>query len=157
MTCLNRKLAHGNRHSKKGRNVRTHIVIYWILGIFQFFLAALYTTWNLIDVGRIEWFGTIAFVFGGGFMVWLAFYLELLVKKQGPLIEDDDDADIDDGDPEIGHFHPYSWWPITLALAISMIVLGIAIGFWFAYVSIPLLIISVTGWVFEGYRGSSAR
>ncbi|MGR4010973.1 aa3-type cytochrome oxidase subunit IV [Leucobacter sp. 1207-22] len=138
--------------------MRTHIVIYWILGVFQIFLAALYTGWNLASTGTIEWFGTIAFTFGAGFMAWFAVYLQLVQKKQGGmLVEDQLHADIDDGGPELGHFHPFSWWPITLALSISMIVLGIAIGFWFAYVSVPLLIISVVGWVFEGYYGRAAR
>ncbi|GAB2571189.1 cytochrome c oxidase subunit 4 [Leucobacter ruminantium] len=138
--------------------MRTHIVIYWILAAFQLFLALLYTGWNLASTHRIEWFGTIAFTFGGAFMAWLAFYLQLVQRKQGePLSEDRDDADIDDGDPEIGYFQPYSWWPITLALGASLVILGIAVGFWFAYLSLPLLIVSVVGWVYEDYRGNFAR
>lgn len=138
--------------------MRTNIVIYWLLGGFFLFLAVLYTWWNHQSSGQTEWFGTIAFAFGGAMMCWFAFYLQLVQKKQGAALPEDRlDADIDDGEPEIGHFQPWSWWPIVLALTASLVVLGIGLKFWLTFLSVPLLIISVVGWVFEDYRGRFAR
>lgn len=34
------------------------------------------------------------------------------------------DANIDDGDPEIGHFSPWSWWPILSAGSIAIMFVG---------------------------------
>ena len=90
----------------------------------------------------------------------IAVYLWLVQKKQGGvLIEDLDDSDIDDGDPEIGEFSPWSWWPLVLALSLSLVVLGLCIGFnfWLTFLSAPLVLIGVIGWVFEYYRGHFAR
>ena len=138
--------------------MRSNIVIYWVLGACFLLFTITYTTWNLISSGRVEWFGSIAFCASFILMSWLAIYVTMLLKRQGgELPEDRDDADIDDGDPELGEFSPHSWWPITLAGAASLILLGLAIGFWLIWLSLPVLVISLVGWVYEGYRGHHAR
>uniref|UniRef100_UPI003A8AA36A aa3-type cytochrome oxidase subunit IV n=1 Tax=Leucobacter sp. BZR 635 TaxID=3378705 RepID=UPI003A8AA36A len=100
-------------------------------------------------------------LFGGAFLGgFVAVYLMLVQRKQGGvLIEDLDDSDIDDGDPELGEFSPWSWWPFMLALAASLFILGLCLGFnfWITFLSIPLCIISIVGWVYEYYRGHFAR
>jgi len=87
-------------------------------------------------------------------------YLWLTQKKQGGLlIEDREDSDIDDGNPEIGDFSPWSWWPLMLGLSLSLVVLGLCIGFnfWLTFLAAPLVLVAVVGWVFEYYRGHFAR
>lgn len=121
-------------------------------------LAITYTTWNLVANGRLEWFGTTAFLSSTALMWWLAVYITMVLKKQGgELPEDSLTADIDDGEPEVGFFYASSWWPISLAAACSMIFLGIAIGPWLVLLSLPFLILTVVGWVYEDYRGQYAR
>ena len=46
----------------------------------------------------------------------------------GELPEDILTADIDDGDPELGEFSPWSWWPIVLALSAAIVFIGLAVG-----------------------------
>jgi hypothetical protein len=73
------------------------------------------------------------------------------------LPEDRLDANIDDGDAELGFFSPWSWWPIMLAASAALAFLGLAIGFWIAFIAVPLFVISIVGWVYEYYRGNFAR
>ncbi|GAA1588828.1 cytochrome c oxidase subunit 4 [Leucobacter aridicollis] len=140
--------------------MKSNIVILWVLTAYFAVLGAVYTIWNLIEHGYVEWSGSATIIgaaFLGGF---IAVYLMLTQRKQGGvLIEDRDDSDIDDGDPELGEFSPWSWWPLVLALAISLVVLGMCLGFnfWISFLSLPLVIVSIVGWVYEYYRGHFAR
>lgn len=140
--------------------MKTNIVIFWLLTAYFVVLAAVYTIWNLLTHGYVEWAGSVALLLSGGLSGFIAFYLGLTKKKQGGvLVEDLLDADIDDGDPELGEFSPWSWWPIMLAFAVSLVVLGMCIGFnmWLSFLTFPLVIVGVVGWVFEYYRGNFAR
>ncbi len=140
--------------------MKSNIVIFWILTVYFVVLGAVYTAWNLITHGYVEWAGSTV-LFGGAFLGgFVAVYLMLVQRKQGGmLIEDLDDSDIDDGDPELGEFSPWSWWPMVLALAASLFILGLCLGFnfWITFLSIPLCIVAVVGWVYEYYRGHFAR
>lgn len=140
--------------------MKSNIVILTILTIYFFILASVYTVWNLISHGYIEWAGSTSILCGAALTGFIAVYLMLAERKQGGvLIEDLPDSDIDDGDPEIGDFSPWSWWPIVLAGSCSLVILGMCIGFnfWFAFLSLPLVLVSVIGWVYEHYRGNFAR
>ena len=100
--------------------MKSNIVIYYILTTFFLIVAAMYTVWHMISYnGEIEWAGSMALLACSILFAFIAYYLNLHYKKQGgELTEDLLEADIDDGDPEIGEFSPWSWWPIILAGAI---------------------------------------
>jgi hypothetical protein len=144
----------------------TNARLFWILAAFFFFAAALYTMWSLLDAWdstivwwqQVEWVGSIGMLLSGALAVFIAFYLARIHRSQGgELPEDRLEANIDDGDAEQGHFSPWSWWPITLASAAALMVLGLAIGPWIAFIGAAILIVSVVGWVYEYYRGYFAR
>lgn len=140
--------------------MKTNIVIFVILTAYLVLLSGVYTTWNLIEHGTIEWVGSTAILLSGGLTGFIAVYLMLVVRKHGTaFVEDLDEADIDDGDPEIGEFSPWSWWPLILCFAIALVFLGMAIGFgfWLVFLSLPLVIVGIIGWVYEYYRGNFAR
>ena len=140
--------------------MKSNIVIFWILTAYLVLLAAVYTVWNLIDHGGVEWVGSTAILLSGALTGFIAFYLQLTRSKQGgELIEDLEDSDIDDGDPELGEFSPWSWWPLVLAFGASLVILGLCVGFefWLAFLSLPIVIVGVVGWVYEYYRGNFAR
>ncbi|MGO2665514.1 aa3-type cytochrome oxidase subunit IV, partial [Mycetocola reblochoni] len=83
--------------------MRSNTVILWVLAVFCLVVGAIYTVWNLIDpeYGRVEWAGTVTLTLTAVLAAFLAFYLELVQRKQGgTLPEDSLTADIDDGDPE---------------------------------------------------------
>lgn len=140
--------------------MKSNVVIFSILTAYFVIVASVYTVWNLISNDRIEWAGSLAILLSGGLTGFIAAYLSLVQKKQGGvLVEDQLESDIDDGDPEIGEFSPWSWWPIFLAFSIAMVILGLCVGFnfWLAFLSLPLVVVGVVGWVYEYYRGYFAR
>ncbi|EYT53693.1 hypothetical protein H490_0110090 [Leucobacter sp. UCD-THU] len=140
--------------------MKSNIVIFWILTAYFVLLASVYTIWNMSVHGYPEWAGSTAILLSGGLTGFIAFYLGLVKKKQGGVLHEDRlDADIDDGDPELGEFSPWSWWPLFLAFGASMVVLGLCVGFnfWLSFLTLPLVIVGIVGWVYEYYRGNFAR
>ncbi|QYF74846.1 cytochrome c oxidase subunit 4 [Cryobacterium sp. PAMC25264] len=140
--------------------MNANIKLYWILAVFFALLTAVYIVWSLVDPlhGRIEWVGTFGIALSGVLVAFVAFYLSQVHKAQGgELPEDTLSANIDDGDPELGFFSPWSWWPIMLAASAALLFLGLAVGFWICFIAIGIGVISLTGWVYEYYRGLFAR
>jgi hypothetical protein len=140
--------------------MKANVKLYWILTVFFFVLAALYTVWSLLDQAhqRVEWVGTITLLLSGLLWALIAFYLGKVHDAQGgELAEDRLDANIEDGDAEQGHYSPWSWWPIVLAASVSLVFLGVAIGPWIAFIGGGILIVSLVGWTYEYYRGYFAR
>ncbi|MFE6255394.1 cytochrome c oxidase subunit 4 [Agromyces sp. NPDC057865] len=140
--------------------MRANVNMFWILAGFFGFSAILYGTWSAIDEvdPGMEWAGTVALSLTTVLSAFIAFYLGRVHRAQGAeLPEDRIDANIDDGDAELGFFSPWSWWPIILASGAALGFLGLAIGFWITFIAIPLVIIALVGWVYEYYRGNFAR
>lgn len=138
--------------------MKTNINIFWILVGFFALLTAVYTTWALIDTNKVEWVGTVAIGLCAVLSAFIAFYLQLVDRSSGGLLPEDRlDADIDDGDPELGHFSPWSWWPIFLAGGVSLAFLGLAAGIWIVFYAVPLALVGIVGWVYEYYRGNFGR
>ena len=138
----------------------TNAQLFWILPVFYFVATALYVVWSLVDPnhGQVEWVGTVALALCGLLFGLIAFYLGVTHRAQkGELPEDRLDANIDDGDAEQGHFSPWSWWPIVLATAAALTVLGLAIGPWISFIGASILLVALVGWVYEYYRGYFAR
>ncbi|TAM68970.1 MAG: cytochrome c oxidase subunit 4 [Microbacteriaceae bacterium] len=133
--------------------------IFWVIAAFFWTVSAMYTIWGLIYYhGRVEWVGTIALGLTGILGAFIGFYLGRSHASQGgELPEDRLDGNIDDGDPELGHFSPWSWWPMLLAGSVGLMALGLAVGFWMCYIAVPLALVCLVGWVFEYYRGYFAR
>lgn len=144
--------------------MRSNVALWWILGVFFAIVAAVYIAWSIIahpDVpwyNGIEWVGATALVFLVFMSLFIGFYLGKVHKAQGgELPEDSLTADIDDGDPELGHFSPWSWWPLVLAGAASVAFIGLAVGSWLMPIGIALFVVAIVGWVYEYYRGYFAR
>lgn len=140
--------------------MKSNIAILWILSAYLLLLAGVYALWNHLLSNPFDWPVTTLIAVSACLTGFIAVYLMLVQRKQGGvLVEDLEDSDIDDGDPEIGEFSPWSWWPILLAFGASVSVLGLCIGFnfWLAFLSAPIVIVGVVGWVYEYYRGNFAR
>lgn len=153
--------------------MKTNARIFWLLTVFFALVAVIYALWTWavsqqqlteyaqrvgpggITAGHPEWVGTIAIALSAVLAGFLAFYIGKSYKSQGgELPEDRLDANIDDGDPELGHFSPWSWWPIILAGSASLLVLGLAIGIWISFIGAAFTLIALIGWVYEYYRGN---
>lgn len=141
--------------------MKSNIVIFWILTAYMVLLAAVYAVWNHLAGNAFQWPVFTPILLSGALTAFIAFYLGLAKRKQGgQLVEDMEHADIDDGDPEQGEFSPWSWWPLVLAFACSVVVLGLCMSwgfFWLSFFTAPLVLVAVVGWVYEYYRGYFAR
>lgn len=144
--------------------MKTNVNLWWLLTWFFLLMAVVYTGWNILahpDLpwpNAIEWVGTVALLFTAFMSVLIGFYVSRVHRAQGgELPEDVLTADIDDGDPEMGEFSPWSWWPIVLASSAAFGMIGLAVGTWLMPISIAIFAIAIVGWVFEYYRGYFAR
>ncbi|MFO7690807.1 MAG: cytochrome c oxidase subunit 4 [Cryobacterium sp.] len=140
--------------------MKTNINLMWILCGFFALVTVVYVVWGLIDPnqGAIEWAGTFMLALSTLLVAFIAFYLAKVHAAQGAeLPEDRLDGNIDDGDPELGFFSPFSWWPIFLAASTAIVFLGLAVGWWVSFIGLGIGVISLVGWVYEYYRGNFAR
>ena len=143
--------------------MRTNVGLWWLLSVFFLVVGIAYTVWAMLfytgDVlTRIEWVGTVALIFAALMAALIAFYVQRVHRAQGgELPEDTLTADIDDGDPEMGEFSPWSWWPIVLAFSAAIAMIGLAVGAWLMPIGIAIFAVAIVGWVFEYYRGYFAR
>lgn len=138
--------------------MKTTGLLMWIMGGTFLTVDVAYLIWSLV-ARNFELVGLLTIGLSGALCLLMAFYFGRVVKAQGTevLAEDRLDADIDDGDPEVGFYSPWSWWPILLAAAVGLIFVGVAISAWIALVAAPFLVVCLTGWVFQYYRGYFAR
>lgn len=140
--------------------MKANIVIFTLLTVYFLIMSTIYTVINIILHGRPEWAGSVGILFSGALTGFIAYFLVLSKRKQGgQLVEDREDSDVDDGDPEIGEFSPWSWWPFFLAFSLALVILGMCIGnlFWLSIFSLPLVLVGIVGWIYEYYRGNFAR
>ena len=140
--------------------MRANSNLFWILGAFFWLADALYILWSLFysEHDQVEWVGAVGMALSGILAFFLAFYLGRTHAAQGGEAPSDlTDANIDDGDPEMGDFSPWSWWPFVLAIALALVFLGLAIGTWISFIGAPIVIVSVIGWYYEYYRNNFAR
>jgi uncharacterized membrane protein HdeD (DUF308 family) len=114
-------------------------------------------------VAGIYWYlsrdevGTTALALTGALAFLVAFYAWYTSKRVYPRPEDRLDANIDEADPEYGFFSPHSWWPLVVAFAASVVVLGLIFAVWLIVLGVFLLLIGLVGWLFEYYRGEFAH
>ena len=140
--------------------MRANSNLFWILGAFFWLADAAYIVWSLLgsEHHEVEWVGAVGMGLSGVFSFFLAFYLGRTHAAQGGETPSDlVNANIDDGDPEMGNFSPWSWWPFTLAFALALVFLGLAVGTWISFIGAPIVIVSIIGWYYEYYRNNFAR
>ena len=139
--------------------MRANLAIFALLSMFFGLLATVYGLWGwIVYDGKIEWVGTVGLSLVSVMSVFIGFYLARSYRSQGgELPEDRSDASIDDGDPELGHFSPWSWWPLILAISATLGFLGFAVGLWIAAIGVAVFVIAIAGWVYEYYRGYFAH
>ena len=144
--------------------MKTNVNLWWILSGFFFLCFALYTGWNIIEHSSlpwfhaIEWVGTVVLLFTVFMAAMIAFYVDRVHRSQGgELPEDTLTADIDDADPEMGEFSPWSWWPLVLAASAAVAAIGLAVGTWMLPIGLGIFAVAIVGWVYEYYRGYFAH
>ena len=142
----------------------------WFLTAFYLLDAVGYAVWyanthqaspSEADLGILpfpfEPIGTAAIAMLGIMAAFLAFYIGKTAKSQGPVPEDREDANIEDGDFEMGFFAPWSWWPFFLGLFGALAFAALAVGWWLFFIAFPLALVAIIGFVFEHSRGQYAH
>jgi hypothetical protein len=135
--------------------MRANIGLFWFLTGFFLLAAAVYSVWNVLVYGQFEIVGSLGILLSAVLAGFIAFYLNMVNRSQGgQVFPEDADTDIDDADPEMGHFSPWSWWPFIVGLSLFFIFLGLAVGIWVTIIGVPLALVAVVGWTYEYYRGN---
>ena len=97
--------------------------------------------------------GTTALGLSGGLAFIIGYYLLFTARRMDARPEDRPDAEIAEGAGEIGFFAPYSWWPILLAGAFSLVGMGLIFGRFMLIIGVGAIIAAVVGFTFEYYLG----
>lgn len=132
--------------------MKTTAKICLFLGLFYLpilFVYGYFTEWK-------EPVGTVGLALSTGFGLMIWGYLTVTDNKLAYLPGDNPEGEIDEIQGEYGFFSPHSWWPLWLGGALSLLSLGIAVGWWLVMIAAPLVLITVVGWVFEYFRGMDA-
>ncbi len=139
--------------------MKTNVFLFLGLALFFLVFSVIYPTWVFISGRPVEWVGSlgipltmIMFILLGGFL-----YISLRRQGRGLLPEDNDVADIDDGDTDMGYYLPWSWWPFFAGAAGGILMLAMSVGIWLALFSLGLVLISFIGWFFEPFRNQYRR
>jgi hypothetical protein len=126
----------------------------WVFGILTAFV---------VIVAPVYWFlsndptGTTALVMTFFLALLVTFYLGVTGKRMDPRPEDRKEAEIVEGAGELGFFPPYSWWPLWCGLTLAVVVLGVVFGWWLFIIGSGIGIVTLSGFVFEYYRGDHAH
>lgn len=139
--------------------MKNNVVILVILGAYFLLSGIAYIIWNALAGNEFEATGSLGLLLSAILAGFIAFFLNMVNRSQGGILlpEDTATADIDDADPNLGHFSPWSWWPLVLGFAVGLAFLGLAVGFWIIFLAIPFVLVAITGWTYEYYRGNFGR
>ncbi len=123
--------------------------VFFPVSLFLFVAAGAYAILTKLE----EPIGVVALAMGGLLCVMIAAYMRLLASKMDARPSDRKEAEIAEGAGEMGFFPAKSIWPLWLALTVSVMALGPVFGWWITLLGMGMGIWSLTGWVYEFYRG----
>jgi hypothetical protein len=101
--------------------------------------------------------GTTALILTFFLTLMVAGYLALLSRRLDPRPEDKNLGEIAEGAGELGFFPPHSKWPLFVALTFTLVILGPVFGWWLMILGFAFGTWTLTGLIFEFYRGDHAH
>lgn len=126
----------------------------WIIGIFVMGAGIVYG----FVTGFNEWAGFPALLATAAMCFMLAVYFMLVLRSTKALLPEDDlEGEIAQATGDYGHFSPWSWWPLLIGGACTILVLGLAIDWWIVGLAVPLAILGLLGLVYEYSTGEHAH
>jgi hypothetical protein len=128
--------------------VRTEWKIFAPIGGFFVLVAIIYAYFTKLS----EPIGIVGLLLSAALCGLIAVYLAI-ISKNIDRPEDDPNGEIAEGAGELGFFPASSIWPFWTALTMVLIVLGPVFGWWISLIGLGMGIWSLTGWVYEYYRG----
>ena len=121
--------------------------------LFAFLAAFLLVVTPIYWVLSQETAGTTMLALSIGLSFMIGYYLLFTARRMEARPEDRPDADVSEGAGEVGFFPPHSWWPIALAGAFSITMIGLVIGPFLALIGFGFLAFAALGMLFEYYVG----
>lgn len=126
----------------------------WVFTILTVFFLIVTPCYWLVSH---ETTGTAALTLTFFLSLMIAGYLTLISRRIDARPEDKQQGEIVEAAGEVGFFSPQSIWPLMCALTLAFFVVGIVIGWWMVIIAGGLGIASLTGLVYEYYRGDYAH
>ncbi len=109
----------------------------------------------MFALGGIEWAGTTALALTTGLTLITGTFFRFVARRLDTRPEDYEDAEIADGAGELGFYSPHSWWPVFIALSVSITAVGLAMWLsWLVVGGVCFVLASVAGLVFEYHTGA---
>ena len=127
----------------------------WVFGALTIFFALITPVYWVMS-GDLT--GTFALILTFFLALMITGYFGLIARRIDPRPEDRVDGEIAEGAGELGFFPPYSWWPLWCALALGVMVYGVAMSaWWLVIIGFTAGAVVTCGFVFEYYRGEHAH
>ena len=133
----------------------------WVFGsltIFFIIVTPIYwfiSTDPVTGVPKIT--GTVALILTTFLVLMIWVYLLLVARRMVPRPEDSKTGEIAQGAGELGFFPPSSKWPLFLSLTFVPVVLAPVFGWWLMLIGLGFGFVTLTGLLYEFYRGDHAH
>jgi len=131
--------------------VKTEAWVFGALGVFFALISPVY--WVMTH----EITGTAALILTFLLVLMIAGYLGLVARRIDPRPEDKKLGEIAEGAGELGFFPPQSKWPLFVSLTFVLVCLGPIFGWWLTILGFAFGVVTLTGLLFEFYRGDHAH
>jgi Cytochrome c oxidase subunit IV len=132
----------------------------WIFGgltIFFIIVTPIYWFITADQYGVPEITGTVALILTTLLCLMIWVYLLLVAGRMVPRPEDSKTGAIAEGAGELGFFPPQSKWPLFLSLTFVPVVLAPIYGWWLMIIGFGVGFVTLTGLLYEFYRGDHAH
>lgn len=126
----------------------------WIFGALAVFFGLLSPVYWVMSH---EYAGTFALLLTFLLLLMVAIYLGLVSRRIDPRPEDKKHGEIAEGAGELGFFPPQSKWPLFVALTFGLVCLGPVFGWWLTILGFGFGVVTLTGLLYEFYRGDHAH
>lgn len=114
-------------------------------GLFLGIVCTIYWFWSNEDTGT----ACLLFGFAAYALIGAYFFLQWRRRKGIPRPEDRDDAEMADGEGEIGFFPAASIWPAAIGLGAIFLGVGLIYGVWYLVIGFVFVFGGVAGFVVE--------
>ena len=128
----------------------------WLFGAGAFFFAPVGVVYGFVTRWK-EPLGPTGLFLTAGLALMIATYFWITSRRIDARPEDDPHGEIAQGAGEMGTFPPYSWTPLWLGMAVTLVFAGIAVGAWLFLIGIVAAALATVLWVYEYYRGEHAH
>jgi hypothetical protein len=126
----------------------------WMFAALTFFLALVTPVyWVMTE----EITGTFALLLTFFLVLMISLYLGLVSRRIDPRPEDKKLGEIAEGAGELGFFPPQSIWPLFVSGTFVLVCLGPIFGWWITILGFGFGAITLTGLLYEFYRGDHAH